>query len=291
MKYNNFLTDFNDPENIYLLGYLWADGCIQKYGISLEIKEEDFIDIEHIFIKYGINKFKVRQRMRDGKLFGKPQKSVYISGKELATFLIENDYKIKSQTTPTKILSKIPEELKHYFWRGFFDGDGCFYMGDRNEIAFWGTENQDWADLTNLLNKLEINYTYTKYKRKSGKHCSSCLIFRKREFILSFGSYIWSGYKIGLNRKYNKFLQFKEKLKTMRVKNSQYHGIVFNIRNNKWGSFVHKNKINNLSRDKFLGWFKTEIEAKEIRNKYIKDNNIQEINHYTNFEHQYNCIL
>jgi len=46
-------------------------------------------------------------------------------------FLSENNYKEKSYVSATKILNKIPNNLKKYFFRGYFDGDGSIYKYEK----------------------------------------------------------------------------------------------------------------------------------------------------------------
>ncbi len=64
---------------------------------------------------------------RSRKLNGNEYKQILIriNDKYIKEFLLENDFDKKSLLSPTKVLSKIPDELKHYFFRGLIDGDGC----------------------------------------------------------------------------------------------------------------------------------------------------------------------
>jgi len=58
----------------------------------------------------------------------KPILSAVVNNRLLYEFLVDNDYKLKSYNSADKILSKIPNSLHHYFFRGLIDGDGCFYL-------------------------------------------------------------------------------------------------------------------------------------------------------------------
>lgn len=127
--------NITSPEVAYFLGYFWADGnIIQKdYGwglgskISMEIVSEDANDIKHILEKIGSWSMNPRKRNKKWKETTK----IATSSKDLYKFLSENDYDKKSNLEPTKILSKISEELKPYWWRGFFDGDGTLVFNER----------------------------------------------------------------------------------------------------------------------------------------------------------------
>ena len=154
----SFLLDVTQDENVYLLGLLWADGSIgKKYDIRLELKESDFFYIEPLLKKYGFTKFGVRQRYNNNKKFGNIQKVFAISRVILNEKLRSWGYRNKSQVAPSKILSVIPSNKHYLWWRGFFDGDGCFYCrGAEHTFAVWGSINQDWSELKSLLHKLNI---------------------------------------------------------------------------------------------------------------------------------------
>ena len=117
--------------------------------------------------------------------------------------------------SPTKILSKVPDELKSYFFLGFSDGDGCFYTnpnGFCKQYAISGSYEQSWVDFENLMGMKGCNYTIKKTINKNGNK-SSCLRFTNKKSLLSFGEYIYKTIEldnIGLQRKYKKFLEIKE---------------------------------------------------------------------------------
>lgn len=218
------------PEIAYFLGYFWADGHIKRaknkndsniYNFNMTIQKRDYLSIKWILDKIGdwticFSKSK-NPNWQD-------KAAITTSNKFFFEFLIENDYSIKSQTTPTKILNRIPDHLKHYFWLGFFDGDGCFYICKDHfygQFCFAGSYMQDWKDLQNLLNNLNIKYSVCRRAFKKGK--SSAISFCKQQDCIIFGNYLYSDKKInniGLNRKYNKWIYFKEKyLHKIKIKN------------------------------------------------------------------------
>lgn len=109
----------------YALGFLWADGHVSLRGrVSLGIVSADANDIINTFDKTGRwHKYFYQQK------HWQPQTTIAIQNKALATILINFDYRQKSFINPTKILEVIPEELKHYWYRGYWDGDGNFNLG------------------------------------------------------------------------------------------------------------------------------------------------------------------
>lgn len=245
---------------IYFLGFLWADGNVSKKtnSIRIEIKKLDSIDIDSIINPFLNFKKYYRQRKKDGKNFGGEICSFNKCDKELKNFLVECNYINKSKSNQDKILYKIPPELKHYFWRGYFDGDGGLCIKNRNEISFWSTIEQDWKSLKDILEYLKIeHYTISTYTRKNGKHKSSCLSFRCAEEVKKFITYIYSGEQFGLARKINIKEQFFQKFDTLKLKKtSKYKSICYNKRNQKWKSSWYQNK-----KEYHFGWFNTEEEA------------------------------
>lgn len=213
----------NTKEVAYLLGFLWADGSFgskKQCSISMEIIKQDMDKIKSVIISTGNWNFRTRQR-NDWQ----PVTCASINNRKLYNFLLDNDYGIKSTASPDKILSIIPENLKHCFFRGLIDGDGCFYVNEKQylyQFSITSTINQNWAFFTEKLNDLNVKYDIKHIERindKSGNMNSySCLRVTNKNEILKLGNYIYSDFEsnhMGLVRKYEKFNLIKIKsLKT-----------------------------------------------------------------------------
>lgn len=209
------------PEAAYILGLLWADGTIKTkcYITRIGLVKEDFDLISHIFDKTGqwastLSNFHNRR----------PAIVKYTCNKILWTYLYNNDYYIKSGASADKILSRIPDGLKHYWWRGYSDGDGCF-MKNAAVSGFQITSviDQDWSFVEKIFNQLNINsYKIYKTEQKNGYRSSDIKINNAFD-IEKFGSYLYSTYAkdgIGLSRKYNKFLLIKDIAAKLRIHNN-----------------------------------------------------------------------
>jgi intein/homing endonuclease len=129
----------------------------------------------------------------------------------ITNYLIENEYDKKSLTSPTKILSKIDNYLKPYFFRGLIDGDGCFSSKNRSYFSITGNIKQNWIDMEKLLNSLDIKYKLTRKERKTGN--SSFIVISSKKDIIKLGDYIYGDYfdGMGLNRKYKVYYEIKNK--------------------------------------------------------------------------------
>jgi intein/homing endonuclease len=193
---NKFINEINE-EKCYLLGLLWADGYVRKNGngISLEIVTEDFNDLQNIFSEWGIY-----HRQRKNR---KPQTQTVLNNSCIWNFLKENDYINKSLTSPNKILNIIPQKHHNHFWRGYFDGDGCIYINKCKYISFGGSYDQDWSNLINLLQSLNLKYYLYKQQKEKSQYSSIKICSKNNIKIL--GEYLYKNANIYLKRKYDKF--------------------------------------------------------------------------------------
>lgn len=220
----NKFVNITSPEVAYFLGYFWADGHIKirktvggfQYNFVLCINEDDYKDIKDSVFRIG--EWKIYFNAPNVKT-KRPSASVQIAthNKPLVVYLTGLDVDRKSWIAPTKLLNTIPEHLKHYFWRGYMDGDGCFRIDKSSFVAFAGSLNQDWFEHEAILKQLNIEYRIV--RRPTLKGGGSGIIFSKIEDIYRWGEYLYQGMeenKMGLNRKYEKWVLARDKFLRMR---------------------------------------------------------------------------
>lgn len=206
------------PEVAYLLGFLWADGHLsitskhtqkRKYKIILAINETDGKIIGKVLNTTG-----KWTRHIQNKEMGQNMIHFTCANFYIGKFLEKNDYHIKSGASACKILSIIPENLQYYWWRGFFDGDGCLNIASENSTAakcsikITSCYNQDWKFLEFLYKHIPIQFNILRKIRKDTGTKFSQIHSSGRINCLWFCHYIYQNYendKIGLDRKYNKF--------------------------------------------------------------------------------------
>lgn len=200
------------PEVSYFLGLLWADGHVQtRHGVSLELINSDMLEIQSLIDSFGEWGKSNRLRKNSPNL----QSGIKSHNRLFINFLLENDFESKSLKSPSKILNKIPSSLHHYFWRGFFDGDGCVSFHNNKKyarITFTGSFEQNWMDLELLLNNHKIKYSIYKTIGKNNDKSSALVITSKNNVEIIF-NYLFKNKEkdnIGLNRKYKKYLDFKQ---------------------------------------------------------------------------------
>jgi intein-encoded DNA endonuclease-like protein len=207
---SNFIH-INKKETAYFLGFLWADGYIHHYvsnkinhyTISIEIKSSDAESIKDIF--FNVGNWNIQKRKRgdysEVTLFTTNNKDLYF-------FLKENRYDGKSLLEPTKILEKIPDDLKIYFWKGLFDGDGSVGLNGRGaffEIA--STYDYEYLEIKKLFTTFEVVKfnIYRKIDKKN--HKSSVIKIYGKEILKTNPLFV----DYGLERKNIKFKKIKEK--------------------------------------------------------------------------------
>jgi intein/homing endonuclease len=215
------MVDLSRPETCYLLGLIWADGClvksrengVPKYrNVALAMVKEDLDGISWVFDKIGKMS---KTHVDPSNPRWKKVTRYTIHSTKLAKKLIEYDFHIKSQASPSKIMRDMPKDNVHHFLRGWMDGDGCWSL-KRERSAVWslaGTRDQDWSSIEEILNDMDIRYQIIKYRAKGSlKGGGSVISVRSIVDIARLGSYVYCGFNgMGLERKYRMYLEIKRR--------------------------------------------------------------------------------
>lgn len=191
------------PESCYILGFLWGDGYFYKNIIKLEILTSDFASIKDIL--WSVGPWTLTHRTRSGR---KPQTIAQFGSKEIFNFLSRYNFLKHSCSTPI-ILNEISKDTKHYFLRGLIDADGSFYCDNKlktYQFTLAGSFNQDWLDITNIFDTLNINYKVLRRKHSIKPHKNSIIRITGIKNINTLGEFIYNGKDFGLNRKKEKYI-------------------------------------------------------------------------------------
>ena len=184
------------PSVAYILGFIWADGYVSKIKnrICIAVQNQDGKDLKEIFHHH----IPFHLHMENKKC----QHMFYLNDFRLHNFLVKNDYLVKSTATPSKILSHIPKRLQHYFFRGFFDGDGCLTNNKNHCLSFTGSYDQDWTSIIKMIG--DVTGVEPKIIRRSNDkrgHKNSFVYLYNKERVKKVLSYLYSGEQMGLSRK------------------------------------------------------------------------------------------
>lgn len=210
------------PEAAYLLGFLWADGYMASYkngtsflkSLVLEGVRSDIEPLYNsVFKKFGNWLIYYRKR------FGRRESiTIQTFSHELTNWCEINGFMKKSYRLAAPVLNIIPEDLKPYWFRGYFDGDGCFYFNKKNrarQCVLAGHFDQDLNFFADLLKNLDIKYSFihNEHLNKISGNINrySAIRFTGRKNTKAFGDYIYQdNVSLGLTRKYNKFVEMIE---------------------------------------------------------------------------------
>jgi len=211
-KYNEFIFDKIDTEEkAYWLGFIAADGYISDqnhFELSLGLKDKNHLEkfgkfinknvtVDHFRCRIGINNKHLRNTLFSYGIV--PRKSL----------ILEFFTQLK------------PNLISHYI-RGYFDGDGCVYLGNNNKnidtltvscsIRFLGTKNF-------LLQIQEILNVKSSLTQTKGQNIF-VLNIRSVNSILKTQKFLYNDSSIFLERKQEKYCRLEQKC--LRILASKY---------------------------------------------------------------------
>jgi|GEM_PF-2915142 len=253
----------NQVENeieAYLLGYIYADGCISQYQsnkfrqLSFGISNKDikFLQkIADIFNQYLDKNYIIKYIDKTNSI------KLTICDSEIIGNLVKLGIAHrKTYDNNSFVFDNVPKELKWHFIRGYFDGDGsiCFRSADRRCcVGFVSLNNILLNSISNFINEyFEIQFTKV---RLDGKY--SRINFGGNVKCKKFLDVLYKDATLYLERKYILYKNIP-----IYKKRNKYKGVHWYKKNKKWGVSIY---IKSIKKKIFLGLFKT---IKECIDKY-----------------------
>lgn len=141
---NETFFDQYTPNSCYVLGFLLADGHVdrKRNRIRIGLSDKDRIILE--YIQRVLAPYSLIRDSIDSKGYGK-------SDLEFSSRYLIDQLRLigldSSKSQSVHLFSRIPDHLKHHFIRGFFDGDGCISIRERQRGKYYSVEGK--ATLTN----------------------------------------------------------------------------------------------------------------------------------------------
>lgn len=192
-KYFNesFFESINSEIKAYLLGFVFADGCVMnrmrggrlgnEYGLQLNVAEKDkniiYLFQQHIYPYSNINI--VPSSIIRNKYIRNPQYRIAFYSKTLFNDL-NNLGCEKRKTYKENKIPNIPNNLIIHFIRGYFDGDGSVSLSIHRKyhknktyeypylnVAIVSKTNTILKDIQNFLlyNDIKSSITYSNSKK------------------------------------------------------------------------------------------------------------------------------
>jgi hypothetical protein len=209
------------PISSYILGFIWADGCIRNRAknkeIVIRIAIDDARELYPVFKQTGKWRFTVTKKV---KQTWKDTGTIYAHNKKVVEFLCNNGYSPHSKESANEILDKIPKELHRFWFLGLIDGDGCWYFNHKKrnvKVSISSYYNQDWNFVENFYKELGIDYKISRVHTKYGS--KSDIIVSRRRSILLLGEFLYQSRhsdSLGLKRKHGKWRAIFEYFLTRR---------------------------------------------------------------------------
>lgn len=231
MKYTlnkSFFKTIDTETKAYFLGLLYADGWIidKTFSTGISLVETDCELIKMFQKEINSNHPLLKIIDKNGK--NKPQLRLLINVKEFTKNLINKGlFQNKSMTLVFPNESILPKNLQNHFIRGFFDGDGSVWEGQRKimtvkdltcksgfrdrivqNVKFNISSNIEFLKKIQEILHDELNFKYTKISgKKSVDVRYGQLEYSGRLQMGKFYDYIYEDSTIYLTRKKEKFEQ------------------------------------------------------------------------------------
>lgn len=191
----------DDEHAAYWLGFLYADGSVTRYRVTIELHIQDEFHLDQLlmFLKSAAKK---RYRVKDGQV---RTVAIDISSVYLANQLARLGIIVGRNHIELTLLS-LPDKLISHFIRGYFDGDGWIGNQGTYGIAFWG--QYDILSWINQQISLRLNLPERKIKER---HHIYSIRYDGKGFAFRVAEWLYSDASIYLPRKYYRFMKWQQK--------------------------------------------------------------------------------
>lgn len=204
----NFFESIDTQEKAYILGLLYADGCVstKTNHVILCFSEIDIKLLESVRdILAPVNT--IRSQIQ--KISAKDQCRLVVCNSKIKQDLIKHGC-VPAKSLILKQPTTVPMDLMRHFIRGYFDGDGSISktLKSRRQTPSWVVEIAGTQDIVSFIQQ----HLYEQLQVTKNKIGTIKNIFRvrygSRKDIESVYHYLYQDASIFLTRKYVKFQEF-----------------------------------------------------------------------------------
>jgi hypothetical protein len=196
-RYNfnkQYFDNIDTEERAYWLGFLAADGYIDRNGMGFHLAIKD---INHL------DKFRNAIQSNNPIKYDKKTCSINLSSAILLSKL--EKYHLTANKTSRVYAPILDKDLMHHYWRGAFDGDGCIHKNTQSKwlLIFVGNQYMvnNFCDYTHTFIQ-----SHSKIYHRKDTNCYQFTIggkFNARRLAQE----LYNNSTIYLDRKYQLFLQ------------------------------------------------------------------------------------
>ena len=223
----NFFKCINTEEKAYILGFICADGHIERgrLNITVSIKDKDILEKIRCAL-HSNHPIKEVQRINP---YNKTERKTLILVELMigSVDLVKPLFNMglttnKTYTLDGSILKYIPKYLMRDFLRGYFDGDGNIFFGRRYNSGY--KYNINICGNEDFLLKSFQTYFPSNNKLYKDLYSKQCYTWKlsQRDKVRDFMYYLYYNSSIFLNRKYNEFRKIMWAYKTGLIAGNSY---------------------------------------------------------------------
>ena len=230
----SYFDKIDTEEKAYILGFICADGHIDKdrLVITVSIKDKDILEK----IKFALqSSHPINEVTRTNPYNRTDRKTLTLVELKIGSVNLVKplfDMGLTSNKTYTlngNILRYIPKYLIRDFLRGYFDGDGNVFFGRRYSSGY--KYNINVCGNEDFLLKSFQTYFPSPNKLYKDLYSKQCYVWKisNRDKVRDFMYYLYYNSSIFLQRKYNEFRKIMWSYKTGLIAGNS-HSVVHNRR-------------------------------------------------------------
>ena len=223
----DFFKCINTEEKAYILGFICADGHIERdrLNITVSIKDKDILEK----IRKAIQSNHPIKEVKRTNPYNKTDRRILtlvelmIGSVELVKPLFNMGLTTnKTYTLNGDILKYVPKYLMRDFLRGYFDGDGNVFFGRKYNSGYKYNinicGNEDF-----LLKSFQV-YFPSNNKLYKDLYSRQCYVWKisQKDKVRDFMYYLYYNSSIFLQRKYNEFRKIMWACKTGLIAGNSY---------------------------------------------------------------------
>ncbi len=207
-----YFDKIDTPNKAYIMGLFYADGCnkTSKHQVDISLQEEDRHILEEIKQEMKTNRPLSFKNYHDKNPNHKNQYKLSITNKHISETLYSLGM-VDAKSLVLEFPEWLSEDLYSHFIRGYFDGDGCLYLGgDRGnpEVSIVSTI-MFIEKIQEILDK-QMGVVMRIKTQKQHKPITKVGVITGKHKIASFLTWIYRDADLKLNRKYQKYQQFMD---------------------------------------------------------------------------------